>query len=238
QEGNNHSLVTRIRVRRELSACGGSDFERALVFALFIGTGNYRPGFQCFLYQIFAATFRALLREGLVGRGKLALGIVSATVEGVALAAGTLLHYFPVLALRTFHADEVLLHVLAFGVAAARCELAVPAMAQHHVATTLGAGFVQRNVGHFAPLVEPARGLAIGIASTRHELPKTSAFEDHGPPAVLAVFFLCGTLHICCIEVRQINRIFLGEGAGVGILFVVRAARKERPMLAPLDHQR
>src|SRR5581483_4013772 len=180
-----------------LSACGGGDFERALVFALFIGTGNYRAGFQCFLYQIFAATVRTLFCDRLVGRGELALGIVRATVESVALTAGTLLHNFPVLTLRTFHADEVLLHVLAFGVAAARCELAVPAMAQHHVTTTLRAGFVQWNIRHFAALVKPARGLAIGIAGTRHELPKASAFEDHGPPAVLAVFFLCSTLHIC-----------------------------------------
>src|SRR5256885_9288062 len=44
----------------------------------------------------------------------------------------------------------------------------------------------QRNVGNFLPLIQPARGLAVGISRARHELPETATLEHHHPPAVLA----------------------------------------------------
>ena len=111
-------------------------------------------------------------------------------------------------------------------------------MADHHVAPALGAEFVDRNVGNFLALIEAARGLAIGIAGAGHELAEASALQHHHPAAVLAIFFLRGLLNVRRIQVGQVDRIFLGEGAAFGILLVVRAAGVERPVLAPLDHQR
>ena len=92
--------------------------------------------------------------------------------------------------------------------------------------------------GTFLALVEAPRGLAIGIAGAGHELPEAPALQHHHPPAVLAVLLLRGLLHVGGIQVRQVNRIFLGERAGVGIVLVVGAAGEEGAVLAPLDHQR
>ena len=100
-------------------------------------------------------------------------------------------------------------------------------MADHHIAPALRAEFVQRNVRNFLALIEAARGLAIRVSRASHELSESSALEHHHAAAVLAVFFLRSLLHVGRIQVRQIDRIFFGEGAGVGILFIVGAAGKE-----------
>ena len=102
----------------------------------------------------------------------------------------------------------------------------------------LGQSFVERDVGNFLALIEPARGLAIRIASARHELAEASALQDHHAAAVFAIFFLRGLLDVGGIQVGQVDGIFLGEGAAFGIFLVVRAAGVERSVLAPLDHQR
>src|SRR5512140_1864188 len=96
------------------------------------------------LQQVRAAALRAGLGHRFVRRGELALGIMSATVERRAARARRLLDQFDA-ALGALHADEVLLHVLAFRIAAAGDELAVAPVPQHHVAVTLRTLFVQRN---------------------------------------------------------------------------------------------
>src|SRR5690349_22631732 len=165
---------------------GGGFGSGAFVLALFVGAGDDGSGFQSLLDEVLAAAGRTLLRDGLVRGSELALGVVGAAVESVALA-GAFLHQFAGLAQRALHADEVLFDVLALGIAAAGGELAVAPVAQHHVPAALGAGFVERNVGHFAALVEAARRLAFGIAGAGHELPEAAALEHHGTAAVLAV---------------------------------------------------
>src|SRR5579864_8251612 len=215
---------------------GGGFGSGAFVLTLFVGTGDDGSGFQSLLDEVLTAAGRTLLRNRLVGGGELALGVVGAAVESVALA-GALLHQFAGFAQRALHADKVLLHILALGVAAAGGEFAVAAVAEHHIPAALGTGFVEGNVGHLAALVEAARGLALGIAGAGHELPEAAALKHHGTAAVLAVLLLRSFLHIGRVQVRQVNGIFLGEGAGVGIVLVVGAAGVEGTVPAPLDDQ-
>src|SRR5690349_24802000 len=119
---------------------GGGFGSGAFVLALFVGTGDDGSGFQSLLDEVLAAAGRALLRDGLVGGSELALGVVGAAVESVALA-GALLHQFAGFAQRALHADKVLLHILALGVPGAGGEFAVAAVPEHHVPPALGACF-------------------------------------------------------------------------------------------------
>ena len=128
-------------------------------------------------------------------RSKLALRIISAPIECISLARA-LLHQFAVFAVRALHADEVLLHILALGISAARREFAEPSMADHHIAPALRAQFIERNVRNFLSLIQTPGGLAIRISRACHELPETPALEHHHPAAVLAIFFLRGFLHV------------------------------------------
>src|SRR5271166_4836934 len=84
---------------------------RTLVLALFVRAGDYWSGLQVFLDQIFTAAARALFGNRSVRRGEFALRIISAAVERVAFTRA-FLHEFAIFALRTLHADKVLLHVL------------------------------------------------------------------------------------------------------------------------------
>src|ERR1035438_6967386 len=119
------------------SLCGGRRrFSRrrgTLVVALFVRACDHRSRFQVLLDQIFTAATRTLFRNRSVGRREFALGVISAPVECVALARA-LLNQFAVLAFRAFHTDEVLLHVLAFGISAASGKFAEASVADHHVA--------------------------------------------------------------------------------------------------------
>src|SRR5579864_5013033 len=207
----------------------------ALVIALLVRAGDHWAGLQILFHQILTAATRAFFWNWLVRRSELALRIIAASIERVALPR-PLFYQLSVFALGALYADEVLLHVLALGISTASSELAVPPMANHHIASALGAEFVQRNIGNFLALIQTTRGLAVGIPGTRHELAEPSALEHHHPPAVFAVFLLRRALHVGRIQIRQVDRIFLGEGAGVGIFFVVRAAGVEGAVLAPLDH--
>src|SRR5579863_1514544 len=101
---------------------------RPFVVAFFIWAGDYRAGFQILFHQILAATTRTLLGYGFMRRRELAVRISSASIERVSLARA-LLDQIPFLALRTLHADEVLLHVLALGISAASRKLAVTPVA-------------------------------------------------------------------------------------------------------------
>src|SRR5215510_7530528 len=145
-----------------------------------------------FFQEVETAALRAGFRHRPVGRGKVALEIVEAAVKHIAPAPDFLLHQFAVFALRALYADKILFNILAFRIAAARDELAVASVAQHHVAPALRAYLVQWNVGHALALVKPPGGPAIGIACARHELPKAAALEHHDPPAVFTILFLRG----------------------------------------------
>src|SRR4030095_8557103 len=101
--------------------------------------------------------------DRLVRSRELALRINRASVEEVPTPR-FLLGQVSSFALRTLHADEVLLHVLAFRISAARHELAEAAVAQQQVASALWALLFQRNVRHFLRLIESARCLAVGIS--------------------------------------------------------------------------
>src|SRR2546430_13477012 len=82
------------------------------------------------------ATLRALFIDRLPVRSKVTLGVFGAAIEKIA-AAGFLFHQLAFLALRAFHADEVLLDVLAFRIPAARSEFAEASGAQHHISNSL-----------------------------------------------------------------------------------------------------
>src|SRR5262249_19316197 len=153
-----------------------------------------------------------------VGGRKFALRVIRASIERVALAAGSLLNDLAVFAQRAFHADEVFLHVLAIGVSAATDELAIATMTKHHVAPAFGANLFQRNVGHLSALVQAARCFAIGITGAGHELAETPALEHHHPAAVLAVFLLCSLLQVGRVKIGQVDGILFGERATLGIL--------------------
>src|SRR5260370_21735285 len=183
------------------------------------------------------AALWALSSQGLVIGSEFALGIRGAAVEDVA-APGFLFHHVAFFAIRALHPNQVLLDVLAIGISAARGELAKAAVTQNHIAATLRAFLVQGNIGDLFALIQPARGLAIGVPGARHELAKASALEDHDAAAVLAVLFLRGLLQVGGIKVRQVNGIFFGKGAAIGIIFFIAAAGKKRPVFAPFDDQR
>src|ERR1035438_3714875 len=100
-------------------------------------------------------------------------------------------------------------------------------MPQQKVASALWALFIKRDVGYLLRLVEAARSFAIRIPGASHELPKASALQHHWPDAILTVFLLRGFLQIGRVEVGQVDRVFLGERATVGVGLVVRAARIE-----------
>ena len=111
-------------------------------------------------------------------------------------------------------------------------------MPDHHVAAALGAEFIERNIGNLLALIEPACGLAVRISRAGHELAEASALQHHHAAAVLAILLLRSFLHVGRIEIRQIDGIFFGKRATVGIVFIVGAAGEEGPVLAPFDHQR
>ena len=183
------------------------------------------------------AAFRALFIDRFPVRSEVTLGVFGAAIEKIA-AAGFLFHQLAFLALRAFHADEVLLDVLAFRIPAARSEFAEASVAQHHIAFALGALLVEGDIGNFLGLIQPPRGLAFGISGAGHELAEAAALEHHGAAAIFAIFLLRGFLQVGSIEVRQVDGIFLGEGAALRIIFLVSAAGVERTVAAPLDHQR
>src|SRR5271165_6789221 len=111
-------------------------------------------------------------------------------------------------------------------------------MPYQQIASALRALLIERNIRHFLRLVEPSRGLAVGITGARHELAKTAPLEHHGPSTVLAIFFLGRFLEVSGVEIRQVDRVLFRKRATVWITLVVRTASIERAVLAPLDHQR
>src|ERR1700757_285839 len=78
---------------------GGLDWGWALVIAFFVWTRDYRAGFEILLDQEFTSARRAFLGNRFVGGRELALRIIRAPVECVALAR-LLLDQFAVLAQR------------------------------------------------------------------------------------------------------------------------------------------
>src|SRR5579863_9431091 len=113
-----------------LCVCAGCGFRirwrrrrGPFVVAFLVGACDDRAGLQILFDQVLAAAARALLGNGLVGRSEFALRIISATVEGIALA-GALFDQVPFFTLGAFHANVILLHVLALGISAASRELA------------------------------------------------------------------------------------------------------------------
>src|SRR5260370_6481445 len=183
------------------------------------------------------AAIRTRLGDGLRRRSEFALWIISAAVKSIAFARA-LFAEFAFLAFGALHTDKVLLHILAFGISAARSELAEAAVPQDQVAFAERAGFIERDVGHFLALVEPPRCLAIGITGAGHELAEAPALEDHDAAAVFAVFLLRRLLQIGRVEVGQIDGILFGELSAIAIFLIVGAAGIERAVLAPLDDQR
>src|ERR1700731_526537 len=190
------------------------------------------------LQQIRATALRAGLSHRLISRRELARGIIRASIECVAALPRLLFYQLAIRALRALHADEILLDVFALRISAARDELAIASVAQHQVAAALGTEFFQRDVRHALALIEPPRGLAIGIAGAGHELPEAPALQYHHSSAVLTVFVLAGLRHLSAVEVREIDRVLFSERAALRIILLVRAAGVERAVLAPLEHQR
>src|SRR5579864_21686 len=97
----------------------------------------------------------ALLRDRLVGRRELALWIIGAAVESIALAR-LLFDQFPVFAQRALHTDEVLLHEFAIRISRARREFAVASVSDHQIAPALRARLIERYIRNTFALIEPA----------------------------------------------------------------------------------
>src|SRR5271157_3359954 len=167
-----------------------------------IRTNNERARFQVLLQQIWTAALRTRFGDRPVCRREPALGIIGTTVEEIS-ATRLLLCQVAGLALRTLHANIVLLDPLAFGIAAAGDELSEAAMAQQQVAPALRTFLVKRNVGDLLGLVQAARSLAVRISGAGHKLAESPALQHHGPAAVLAILFLRRLLEIGRVEVRQ-----------------------------------
>ena len=106
------------------------------------------------------------------------------------------------------------------------------------IASALGTFFFERSVGLFLHGVEAAGGFALGISGAGHEGAEASALEDHGLAAVFAelLFVVGGDFGVT--EVGEVDGVFLGEGAGVGVLLIEGGAGEERAVLAPLEDQR
>src|SRR5213076_571540 len=92
---------------------------------------KYRVFFRL-LYAVVAAA-----SVGGAGRSK------SHSLLGQAITGAAFRCFSTIYSLRTLHADEILLDVLALGISAARGELAVPSVADHHVASALRAKLVE-----------------------------------------------------------------------------------------------
>src|SRR5712691_1843600 len=215
----------------------GYALNRALIITLFIRARDHRPILANALDQKFVPAVGTLLRNRLGCRSELALRITRASIKRVALSR-PLFDQLALSAERTFHPDEVLLHVLALRISAARRELAETAVTDDQVAAAVRTLLIERNIRHTLPLIQPPRSLAIGIPRACHELPEASALEHHDATAVLAVFLLRRFLQVGRIKVGQIDRILFRELTGVRIFLIVGAARIERSVLTPLDHQR
>src|SRR5215469_9489741 len=114
--------------QKGISSCSGWGHNcrliRAFVIAFFVRAGDHRARLQVFLDQKFLSAAGAFLGDRFICRGEFALWIITAAVEGVALAR-LLLHQFAIFAERALHPDEVLLYVLAFGISATGRELTI-----------------------------------------------------------------------------------------------------------------
>src|SRR5581483_4432403 len=123
-------------------------FIRPLVVTLLVRASNHWAGLQIFLDQMRISALRAFLRDRLVGRSEFALRIIAAAVKRVALSRA-FFDKLAVFAQRAFHANEILLHVFAIGISAARSELTVTSMSDHEIASALRAELFERNIGDF-----------------------------------------------------------------------------------------
>src|SRR3954454_12859755 len=92
-----------------------------LMFAVFVRTLPHGTRFQPFFDHVGVAAIRAFLLDGLAPRHKLAIGIAIAAIERFAFARSAL-QDFAFGAFRAFHADGLLLDVLASRIIAARGE--------------------------------------------------------------------------------------------------------------------
>src|SRR5262249_31311872 len=151
---------------------------RPFVVALFVRAGDHWAGLQILFNQEFISTAWALLWNRFVRRGELALRIIRAAIERVALTSA-FLDQLAIFAVRALHAYEVLLHVLALGVPTASRELAVASVADHHVAAALRARLIERNIWNFLALIKTPRRFAIGVACAGHELAEASTLQHH-----------------------------------------------------------
>src|SRR5271154_252592 len=161
-------------------------FDGALVIALFIRARYHHSIFADSFHQVFVSAVGTLLRNRLCSRGELALRIIPAPVKRIAFACA-LFDELAFFAFRTLHADKILLHIFAFGISAARSELAVAAMSQDQIAFAQWAGFIEWNIGHLLALIKPPRCLAVGIAGAGHELAEASTLQNHHATAIFAI---------------------------------------------------
>src|SRR5437762_2893596 len=124
-----------------LAGCGDSVFIWPLEVAFFVRASNHRSSLQKLFDQEFAAASWTFFCDWLIGRREFALGIVAAAIKRVSFA-GLFLDQIAFFAQRTLHANEILLHVLAVGISAARSEFAVAAVADHQITPAFRAGLI------------------------------------------------------------------------------------------------
>src|SRR6185437_5782125 len=161
---------------------------------------------------------------------EIAIRVAGAAIERLA-ALGALLGHIALMTLWTFEPlHEVLLDVLAGGIAGTGGELAEAPVFDDEVLTALRARLIERAVGLLLlGGVQSAGGFAIGVAGAGPKLAEAPAFEHHGATAVLAVLLFL-LADIGGVEIRKLERHLAGVGA-----LRVAAAGQEAAMLAPAD---
>src|SRR5688572_3299102 len=160
-------------------------FERlaAHVVALLVAAEDLAAMALCDLFrQEQPITLGARLEDRLVPQGEIALRIVHAPVEH--LASTRLAFRHVPAALGTLDARQLLLDVLALGVAGAGGEFAEPALLDHQVFPAVRTEFVENLIGFRGGHAlsggdDFARGLTFRVARARQEHAEPAPLEDH-----------------------------------------------------------
>src|ERR1035441_913784 len=241
----------RVAARPGAFHCTGALGRALLVCALFLGALLLVGAFQVdaraqrLFHQVRALAQRAFLGHRLVIRRKAALGIIRAAPEDIASPRLTL-GQVALPAPGTLHAfNQVLLHVLALGIAGARDELPEGALAEHQRLFANGAVLARRQrhvlflLLLLAQLADGLAGRIFAVPRAGHIGPEEPAPQHHHAPAVIAVLFrLARLLSLLRIQVRLARVVLLGKPAARLVLLVVCRTRIKRAELAPLQQQR
>src|ERR1700686_5452353 len=137
--------------------------QRPLILALAVGALRHPSGFEPLLDQVARSAIRTLLGDGFAPRHEVAFRIPAAAIEGFA-TFGAPLHHFALRAIRTGHADSLLLDEFALRIIAARRELAEAPVLHHQIVAALRALLIQWHVRLLLFCADLLGGLAVRIS--------------------------------------------------------------------------